>query len=1680
MRVSEKSFEMMEHGQYLAGVVLVKGVPFYGYHVGHQTYLKVHLLNPGDKQRMTELLRSGAIMNTEYQLHEAHVSFELQFLMDYNLYGMNLIHLHPTISVSQNDNASLNMIQLSLRFRLPMLPSPESQTLASGEIDIPEPTLYTPQNVPSHLQWDVHKRTSYCELEIDTTVMSIANRLQVKERDIHTSLSKEREMLDTLSKRAQDPLVKSLNGLWLDEKSRRASRNIFEPILPLSQTEKRMAHEHWASEKRLREMMEHVSEDQEPKQVSNDFPGILTTFQAVEAFYPPEYYQINNLIPIDQNVLPESFSSIDHVLPQEDHEEAINDPKPLFSQETSFYNISQEPLVYSQLSQNTHLEVDQEIIGELMESQIFIDNELNEAELIAMAELAEMEENMNQSSIDEYDGGIFDEEFLKLVDEAENSPEMNISRHVDIGYDSNEDESTMLQAMDIQEYSQAPLSQNSRETPPERDTNTEAVELNISQLPPSQVNFFKTKKRRIPQNDGSSDIPDPDTQIDYDALWQKTKRHTLGRKLLSTDHSENVHRIVKRVRSVRILVNPKLEKSFQDFLKESRQPKICDSIEQDYRQSYKATSLDLPNDSIPQSQMSNSDRSLALSKPDSIHSSSKESQEINHSQITEGSLVLSQPSSTLGEVANNQIDAHSSPTDINPFNIPEPTLHSPKPVTRTVSNLSQDNSFKEYRYNHPPPLISQNIDKVYQKPFYSNPDDVPIHPKTFAGKTFKLSSKSIQHLKEFDPSPDTNTCFLDEGNDMDWRQSKITSWSPSAPPPDLNEVEDWLDQEKLKKTAKKQTNCPIEAQVALQAEDSLNENSVIFKANVTKPNTKGVQERDNLDLFSLEIHVDSRDQLLPDPSEDKVNMVFWALETDDIGAAGNSRSNDLIGIITVDRTPISKIGIKGIKVDYVEDEESIFRTLIERVRQYDPDILVGYELNNSSWGYLIERAAENGMNLVNELSRVQQESNVIARDSWGYKKSSVFRVTGRHMINVWRLMKGELSFTSYTFESIAFHLLHIRTPYYSNQTLTSWNKRYLPILKYRLYRYYLDRVKMNLDILDVSGIIKRTSESARIFGIDFYSVLVRGSQFRVESIMFRIAKPENYVLLTPSRKQVGEQRAIECLPLNLEPETKYYDSPVVVLDFQSLYPSIMIAYNYCYSTCLGRVRGPGDDTTFGVSKLDIQKELLEALKDNIIVSPNGVMYVDHSIRKGLLGKMLEDILSTRVMVKKSAKDYLDDKGLLRMLDIRQLTLKLIANVTYGYTSASYSGRMPAVDIADSIVQTGRETMERTIKYINEHPTWGGRVVYGDTDSVFINFPGKTRSEAFALGYEISEQITKMNPAPIKLKFEKVYHPCVLLAKKRYVGSKYESPTQEPEFEAKGIETVRRDGTAATQKILKTSLKILFKSQDMSQIKDYLYRQWTKILANRVCLQDFIIAKAVRLGTYTEQSLPPGAQVAYKRMEQDPRSEPQYGHRVPYVVIYRDGINAKLNEQAVHPEELLSDNSLRLNAEYYIRKQIIPPLSRVFSLVGVDIKSWYDDMPRSQKAMALSLSQHFGNETRRVRRIDQYYTSSHCIICRNITHQPICPSCLKQTSESIYTLVSRQKEAQKKWNEISLICNSCSHITPILSSPNEPNNTDHPCTSLDCRVFYERIKAKDDVHALSMYDTLIDQWPVSDT
>ena len=123
------------------------------------------------------------------------------------------------------------------------------------------------------------------------------------------------------------------------------------------------------------------------------------------------------------------------------------------------------------------------------------------------------------------------------------------------------------------------------------------------------------------------------------------------------------------------------------------------------------------------------------------------------------------------------------------------------------------------------------------------------------------------------------------------------------------------------------------------------------------------------------------------------------------------------------------------------------------------------------------------------------------------------------------------------------------------------------------------------------------------------------------------------------------------------------------------------------------------------------------MKDVASVTPNGVVFLPPQLREGVLPRLLREILQARVMVKKLMKEAsrAGDHRLYRTLNARQFSLKLIANVTYGYTAAGFSGRMPCAELADAIVQSGRETLERAIRTVESFEEWGAKVVYGDTD-----------------------------------------------------------------------------------------------------------------------------------------------------------------------------------------------------------------------------------------------------------------------------------------------------------------------------------------------------------------------------
>ena len=643
----------------------------------------------------------------------------------------------------------------------------------------------------------------------------------------------------------------------------------------------------------------------------------------------------------------------------------------------------------------------------------------------------------------------------------------------------------------------------------------------------------------------------------------------------------------------------------------------------------------------------------------------------------------------------------------------------------------------------------------------------------------------------------------------------------------------------------------------------------------------------------------------------------------------------------------------------------------------------------------------------------------------------------------------------------------------------------------------MTRALGNLRILEQFDIIGRTSELSRLFGIQFLEVMTRGSQFRVESIMLRLVRARNFIPVSPSIKQRAKMRAPEYLPLVMEPESRFYgkNDPVVVLDFQSLYPSIIMAYNYCYSTCLGRIveilnkGGVVDPETkevkhfeFGCTRLKVSPQRLSSLMGHINFSPGGIGFIKANVQKGIIPIMLEEIIKTRLMVKRAMKLYtklansndeskgskmtsLVNRSLQKVLHARQLGLKLIANVTYGYTSANFSGRMPCIEVGDSVVSKARETLERAINLLEGNPKWtGARVVYGDTDSVFVVLPGRTKEQAFEIGQQMADAVTMDNPKPVKLKFEKVYMPCILQTKKRYVGYMYENPKQlRPTFDAKGIETVRRDGCPAGAKILEKSLRILFETQDASFVKQFVQHQFNRIMTGNMPLQDLTFAREFRgMSGYKPGACVPALELARRALRLDRMAIPPSGWRVPYVVIYGEP-GRPLIHSVKSPADVIqsSDATVRPNSNYYVNKVIIPILSRCLALAGLDVESWFRELPVHKGRIRLNYFPSMGGNKGGPFKssIPKYFASRICVVCEKTTitnpkAPPICDSCSEDPQEATFFITNKIVKYDKARHQLQRICRSCS-VKSI------------GCVNTDCPVFYalatEEANASDAQH-----------------
>ncbi|KAL5119589.1 DNA-directed DNA polymerase delta [Pleosporales sp. CAS-2024a] len=719
-----------------------------------------------------------------------------------------------------------------------------------------------------------------------------------------------------------------------------------------------------------------------------------------------------------------------------------------------------------------------------------------------------------------------------------------------------------------------------------------------------------------------------------------------------------------------------------------------------------------------------------------------------------------------------------------------------------------------------------------------------------------------------------------------------------------------------------------------------------------------------------------------------------------------------------------------------------WRDFLEEV---DPDVIIGYNTSNFDFPYLLDRAKHLKLPKFPYWSRLKTvqskvESSNFSSKQLGNRDTKNTNTNGRLQLDLLQLIQRDHQLRSYTLNSVCAHFLKEQKEDVHHSMITELyngdsNSRR------RLAVYCLKDAYLPQRLLDKLMCLVNYTEMARVTGVPFNYLLARGQQVRFISQLFR--KALDHQLIVPDLPNQGDNGDQYEGATVIEPKRGYYKQPIATLDFASLYPSIMQAHNLCYTTWLDRQT---------VEKLKLKKD------DDYIVTPNGDMFCTAKTRKGLLSQILEELLGARKRAKRELAVETDPFKK-AVLNGRQLALKVSANSVYGLTGAT-NGKLPCLAIASSTTSFGRQMIEKTkaeveAKYnIANGYSHDAEVIYGDTDSVMVKFGTSELAEAMKLGEEAAEYVSSKFVKPIKLEFEKVYFPYLLINKKRYAGLYWTNSVKWDKMDTKGIETVRRDNCRLVQNVIETSLRMLLIDQDPEGAQEFVKETIADLLQNKIDMSNLVITKALTKqedkdgkGGYANKQA--HVELAERMKKRDAGSAPGLGDRVAYVMI-KSASGARNFEKSEDPLFVL-ENNLPIDTKYYLDNQLAKPLGRIFEpILG------------EKKAASLLTGEHTRSITVAAPTMGGLMKfakkTSTCMGCKKPltgAHEKdgaVCENCRPRLGELYTKTLGKVSELEVRFARLWTQCQRCQgsvHCEVI-------------CESRDCPIFYMRMKARKDV------------------
>ncbi|KAH1255359.1 DNA polymerase delta catalytic subunit [Glycine max] len=333
--------------------------------------------------------------------------------------------------------------------------------------------------------------------------------------------------------------------------------------------------------------------------------------------------------------------------------------------------------------------------------------------------------------------------------------------------------------------------------------------------------------------------------------------------------------------------------------------------------------------------------------------------------------------------------------------------------------------------------------------------------------------------------------------------------------------------------------------------------------------------------------------------------------------------------------------IVGVDVMPFETEREVLLAWRDFIREVDPDIIIGYNICKFDLPYLIERALNLKIAEFPILGRIRN-----SRVRYGTRESKEVAVEGRVQFDLLQVMQRDYKLSSYSLNSVSSHFLSEQKEDVHHSIISDLQNGNAETRR-RLAVYCLKDAYLPQRLLDKLMFIYNYVEMARVTGVPISFLLSRGQSIKVLSQLLRKARQKNLVI--PNAKQAGSEQGTFEGATVLEARAGFYEKPIATLDFASLYPSIMMAYNLCYCTLVI----PED-----ARKLNIPPESVNR-------TPSGETFVKSNLQKGILPEILEELLTARKRAKADLKLGLKIEGLpvigIMTGDVRVVCQALLGN-----------------------------------------------------------------------------------------------------------------------------------------------------------------------------------------------------------------------------------------------------------------------------------------------------------------------------------------------------------------------------------------------------------------------------------